>query len=80
MLKDIGFELLLASPPGYRNLVAEVYFDGKFVALVSQERGDGLFDLEIPGCDLVQTELARRVDLQGFVETLELARDRLSAR
>jgi hypothetical protein len=78
MLKNVGFEIVLASPPEYNGLVAEVYFDGRFVALVNQERGRGLFDVEMPGDGLVESRVLRRVDLQGFVASLEIARRRLS--
>jgi len=77
MIKNKGFEILLASPPDYQNLVAEIYYDGKFVVLVSQERGGNLFDLEIPGSNLVDGELARKVDLVGFEKVLEEAKQRL---
>lgn len=77
MLKNVGFEILLASPPEYDGLVAEIYYDGKFVALVSQQRGPGLFEVELPGTDLVESRILRRVDLPGFITSLEAACDRL---
>ncbi len=78
MLKNVGFELLLASPPEYNRLVAEIYYDGKFVVLVSQERGPGLFDVETPGNNLSESAIMRRVDLRGFISVLEMACQRLS--
>lgn len=78
MLKGVGFELLLASPPEYDGLVAEIYYDGRFVVLVSQERGPGLFDVETPGCKLVEAKVLRRVDLRGLVVALEEACQRLA--
>jgi hypothetical protein len=80
MLRNIGFELLLASPPEYERLVAEIYYDGLFVALVSQERGPGLFEVEMPAANVVESEVIRRVDLPGFVAALEKAGQRLSDR
>jgi hypothetical protein len=78
MLKNVGFETLLASPPEYNGLVAEIYYDGKFVALVSEERGPGLFEVETPGSGLVESRIRRRVDLPGFITALEAACHRLS--
>jgi hypothetical protein len=78
MLKNVGFEILLASLPEYNWLVAEVYYDGKFVALVNQERGPRLFEVEMPGCNLVESRVLRRVDLDGFVTSLMTACQRLS--
>ena len=78
MLKNDGFEILLASPPQYQELVAEIYYDGKFVALVNQEQGPGIFEVESPRGNMVESSIARRVDLRGFVSALEAACERLS--
>jgi len=78
MLKNVGFEFLLASPPAYERVVAEIYYDGKFVSLVNQERGLGLFEVELPGGDLVESRVLRRVDLDGFVAALKTACQRLT--
>ncbi len=78
MLNNEGFEILLASPPDYQELVAEIYCDGKFVALVNQEQGPGIFEVESPGGNMVESSIARRVDLRGFMSALEAACVRLS--
>ena len=77
MLNGIGFETMIASPPDYDNLVAEIYFDGKFVAIVSQEKGIGIFDIEIPSIRPVETLVAHKVELHGFLEAIEAACKRL---
>jgi hypothetical protein len=77
-LKNAGFEFLLASPPEYNGLVAEIYCDGRFVALINQERGPGLFELEMPGPDVAESEVLRRIDLHGFLATIQEACARLS--
>ena len=66
VLKKSGFETLIASPPDYENLVAEIYFDGKFVALISQEKGLGCFHLEFPAVQPVEALVTRDVELRGF--------------
>ena len=77
MLKGKSFEILVASLPDHNAVVGEIYFDGKFVALVSQERGPGVFDLETPGAGIVEKEITRQVDLEGFKRALDFARKRL---
>lgn len=80
MLKRKGFESVVASPPDYDRLVAEIYYDGLFVALVSQERGDGLFDIETPGPELVESRIVRKFDAVGFREAVEEACKRLQGK
>lgn len=65
------FGAAASGPADYNRLVAEIYFDGRFVALVSQERGAGVFDIETPGTGLDENEIERRVDLAKFVEVTE---------
>ncbi len=79
MLKRSGFEVLIASPPEYERLVAEVYFDGLFVAMVTQEKNDGSFELEMPGKVEVEELVIRRVDAFGFMSVLGKACDELGA-
>lgn len=80
MLRNIGYEILIASPPSYESLVAEIYLNGKFVALISQENGDGVFDIEFPGADLQPSELVRKVDWAGFHNAVERACQALLAK
>jgi hypothetical protein len=80
MLKRKGFETILASPPDYDRLVAEIYYEGLFVALVSQERGNGLFDIETPGPNLIEKKIMRKVDADGFRKAVEEACQRLGGK
>jgi hypothetical protein len=77
MTDKTGFKILIASPPEYQKLVAEIHYDGKFVALVNQERGPGLFEVETPGVGLNESMIIRRVDLAGFAAALKQASDSL---
>jgi len=79
MLKKSGFEILLASPPEYERLVAEVYFDGFFVAMVTQEKDVGSFELEMPGRVQVEELVLRQVDVRGFLDAVRKACDELGA-
>jgi hypothetical protein len=77
MLNQKGFETVIASPAEYDRLLAEIYHDGLFVAQISQERGEGVFDLETPSPDLVEDMLTRKVDLRDFLRAVEEACQRL---
>jgi len=75
-----GFEIIITSPVNYNELVAEIHYKGKFVALISQEKGKGQFDLELPEKDIDESMIAHKVDLEGFTRAMELACKRLQGR
>ena len=74
-----GFEVLIASLPDYDSVVAELYFDGHFLALISQEEA-GNFVLETPGCDLSEDQVLRKFDWRGFRDTVDEACNRLKSK
>ncbi len=78
MLRNKGFEVVIASPPEYENLVAEIYYDGKFVLLVCREDTEGTFQVETPGPGALESEVLRRVDLRGLTTALAAAQERLT--
>lgn len=69
-MKSAGLKIIIADLPDYRELVAEIYLDGKFVALISQEIKPGCFCIETPPNDCVESEVLRRVDLIQFQEAI----------
>ena len=77
MSEGKGFETVIASPPDYENLVAEIYLDGLFVVLISQEEEKGRFSIETPGCDMIESEIIRKVELRDFLKAIEMACMRL---
>lgn len=77
MVAGIGFETVVASPSDYERLVAEIYYNGKFVALVSQEKEVGNFEIEFPDPNVTQNEIVRKVALEGFQQAVEVACRRL---
>ncbi|MBS1910960.1 MAG: hypothetical protein JST22_03145 [Bacteroidetes bacterium] len=79
-MRTKSFETVISSPADYDELVAEIYYDGLFVALVSQERGKGLFDIETPGSNVVEAEVLRRVDAEGFKRAVDEACQRLKGK
>ncbi len=40
MIKSKGFDIIISSDNEYEELCAEIYFDGEFVAIISQEQGN----------------------------------------
>jgi hypothetical protein len=42
-----GFDFIFADDPEYEDLIAEIYFDGEFVALVNQEAGFDSLDIQL---------------------------------
>ena len=72
-----GFEVILASPPEHEELTAEIYFDGKFVALISCDHGLDHLQIETPSTGLDEGRVSRQVELEGFLRAVEVARRRL---
>jgi len=66
MVAGKGFEILLASPPDYDELVAEIYYDGRFAALIRQEAGKGKPCWNLP--ELVSWKVIRKVELSGLLK------------
>jgi hypothetical protein len=77
MIKKTGFGTIVASSPECDKLVVEIYFDGKFVALINQEKGPDDLEIEFPNTNLVENVIARNVPLKGFLEAVEIACQRL---
>lgn len=75
-----AYEIVIASSPEHAHVFAEIYVGGKFVALVSEERGPGLYDLETPGPENVEAMVARKVDIEIFRQAIHAAITRLSGK
>ena len=71
------FDVMIASDQDHEKVYAEIYFDGKFVALISQERGITNKSLELPGPGLVEDLICREVDLAGFLQAVQQAARKL---
>ncbi len=68
-------EMQLVAVPN--SLVAEIYCNGRFMALVSQERGKCLFDIEIPTRNCIESEMFRKVEVEKFIAAIQAACQRL---
>ena len=56
----------------------EIHCDGLFVALVHQERGDGLFDVELSVNSQLNSARCQTFELDGLIAAFETARRRLT--
>ena len=74
---DGEFKIMIASDDEHERVFAEIYLDDKFVALVSQERGPGEEEVELPGGGLVESLVRRKVPLRGLEKALLRAAQRL---
>lgn len=69
---------MLASPPEYEDLVAEIYFEGKFLGqLVREGEGNGVsLELADHACD--QRMICRKVAIVGFLDAIRDAFQKLT--
>jgi hypothetical protein len=51
MLYQSLYKLSIGSAVEYEELIAEIYFEGKFGIIISQEKGEGIFDISIHSFD-----------------------------
>ena len=70
------FRIEIASDQEHEKVVAEIYQDDKFVALVSQD--DETPIVEIPGPGLDEAYISRTIPLQALRDALDAAVQRLS--
>ena len=70
------FKVVIASDLAHDNVFAEIYYEEKFVGLVSHEP-DGVVRFESPGPANAETMVAREVPLTRFRTALQLAEQRL---
>lgn len=76
-MRGIGIEILLSSDFHYEKLIAEIYYDGKFVALLNQDSGINNLKIEFPSTDSFERAILRKIDLALFEEGVKLAKQRL---
>jgi len=50
MIKGKGFEIIISSDAQYENICSEIYFDGEFVAIITQEDGieNAIIEIDLP--------------------------------
>ncbi len=76
-MSDSGIEILLSSDGDYEELTAEIFYNGKFIALLNQDEGVNNLKIEFPGTDVEEDMVLRKIDLATFEKGLELARQKI---
>ena len=70
-------EILICSDCNYNNLIAEIYIDDKYIALVSYD-DNGNFFVETPTIKLINEDMiTHKIDYDVFIELLEEAKNSL---
>lgn len=72
-----GFDYLIVNDDQHENVFIEIYYQEKFVASISQERGKDDLDIEFPRPDLVESLITRKLPLKEFLELVNDAAQRL---
>ena len=76
-MNDSGIEILLSSDSDYEELTAEIFFNGKFIALLNQDEGVENLRIEFPATDAKENMVLRHIDLATFEKGLELAKKKI---
>jgi len=76
MAKD--FDFLIASDDEYEKVFIEIYYEGKFVALINQEKGLDNLEIEFPGVDVIESLIIRRLPLKEFLDLVNQAAEKLN--
>ncbi len=74
------FKVIIASDVDYDKLIAEIYYEGKFVALIDQDNGINDMRIEFPGSENSEPPIIKTLPLQEFVDAINRARDLLLTR
>ncbi len=76
-MKNSNIEVLLSSDSSYEELTAEIFLDGKFIALLNQDDGVDNLIIEFPDKNVVEDMVLRKINLDDFERCLELAKQRI---
>ena len=74
-----GYRIQICSDVDYDQLIAEVYIDERFVALVSHEDPVGEYFVEFPGQDQNEAAIVRKVEFSTLLAALAEARSKLDS-
>ncbi|HBR58850.1 MAG TPA: hypothetical protein DEA22_15485 [Blastocatellia bacterium] len=69
-----GFNVDILYPDEYNDFIAEIYFEGNFICIISQEHGSQDLDIEF---NIYSVEKKLRVSLSHFRGAIDYAVERL---
>jgi len=73
----IPFDFVIATDSEHEKVFVEIYFKGKFVASVSQERGISDLEIEFPGLNRNEEMIIRTLPLGKFLSLVDEASEKL---
>jgi len=76
-MNNEDIEILLSSDINYKELVVEIFYNGKFIALINQDNGIDNLIIEFPNSNIKEDMISREISLDIFEEALKLAKNRL---
>ena len=71
-------EILVSSDPDYSELTAEIFYRGKFIALINQDNGVDQLIVEFPKQGIDESTVSREIDLGILEQAFVLAREKLA--
>ncbi len=72
------FAVTIASDAEHEKVFAEIYYQEKFVALVSQEDGLDRLKIEFPSIHVDESMVLREVNMENFQQALIFAAKKLT--
>jgi len=76
-MSGLDIKILLSSDPDYEELTAEIFCQGKFVALLNKDAGPNNMKIEFPGSNVREDTVLREVDLVTFEKALTEAKQKI---
>ena len=67
------FDFLIADDSEHEKVFVEIYYNEKYVALISQEEGIDKLLIEFPGNDLNESAIIRSLPLNEFLNLIDEA-------
>ena len=69
-----GFQVIIGSDVAFDDLIAEVMCPNGIYYIISQEKGQGQFDIEL---DYISTDHQQKINLSDFIDSINYSVDRL---
>lgn len=78
-MSEKKIEIVIASDEMHEKVFAEMYYRGKYLGLVSQEKGPKHLRIELPGGLAPEEAVLRNVRLLVFIRAVKMAKEKLLA-
>lgn len=78
-MRESDIKVLLSSDSDYEKLTVEIFYKGKFVALLNQDSNLDNLQLEFAGANVVEDLVIRSIDLDVFERAVEVAKRKLAS-